>query len=330
VRPIVLLAVSVVTAAGTLPAVAGEATRTLRAELKDGSWASLRDREPRRSHARRGQRRRRGGGGGDRPCRERRARGFPAPRAGHGRGGASRSSRPLSPGSALAHSLSGAHPISENGRRKRALVRRGAAPRRKYDGHDRVQGQPRDEGVLVYADVEVRVPRRTIDGRVFRNVRRSLGPASGVGRPRPASTTGSGNIDIQGFSKGEIVGRPRPPATSRPTSLEGQFFAFAITGSGPLRRHRTSAAEGLPLRHRLPASVEVRAGRPAGRIELRHRFGGTCAWSRAKRTRSTRTRGSRSVELGGAGPAAPAGLRGGHGQRRTCACASAAGRVLRG
>jgi hypothetical protein len=69
-----------------------------------------------------------------------------------------------------------------------------------YDGYDHVQVS-RDEGVLVYADVEVRVPRTAIDA-VFRNV---VGPLSGSGVDgRVRFDTGSGNVDVRD-SKGDLA-----------------------------------------------------------------------------------------------------------------------------
>ena len=127
----------------------------------------------------------------------------------------------------------------------------------KYDGHDHVQVS-RDEGALVYADVEVRVPRRTIDA-VFRNV---VGPLSGSGVDgRIRFDTGSGNIDIHG-SKGEIVA-DTGSGDVKAESLEGQFACD--TGSG---RCEVAGFHGESLRCDTGSgNVEVR-GAAAGRIEL--------------------------------------------------------------
>jgi hypothetical protein len=127
----------------------------------------------------------------------------------------------------------------------------------KYDGYDHVQVS-RDEGVLVYADVEVRVPRRTIDA-VFRNV---VGPLAGSGVDgRVRFDTGSGNVDVRD-SKGDLEANTGSGDVNA-GSLQGQFTCD--TGSG---RCGVVDFHGEDLRCDTGSGdVEVR-GAAAGRIRL--------------------------------------------------------------
>jgi hypothetical protein len=93
----------------------------------------------------------------------------------------------------------------------------------KYDGH-RVQVSSR-HGALLYADVEVQVPRRDIDGR-FRQVVGSLGARDVQGRAR--FDTGSGNLTID-RARGEIKA-DTGSGNVKASGVEGRFDCD--TGSG--------------------------------------------------------------------------------------------------
>ena len=149
----------------------------------------------------------------------------------------------------------------------------------KYDGHDRVQVS-HDEGVLVYADLEVRVPRRSVDA-VFRNV---VGPLVGEGVDgRVRFETGSGTIDVQG-SKGDLTADTGSGDVTA-QSVEGKFTCD--TGSG---RCEVAGFRGESLRCDTGSGdVEVR-GAAAGRIAIDTGSGDVCGCGPAKRTRSTPTR----------------------------------------
>jgi hypothetical protein len=126
-----------------------------------------------------------------------------------------------------------------------------------YDGYDHVQVS-RDEGVLVYADVEVRVPRTAIDA-VFRNV---VGPLAGSGVDgRVRFDTGSGNVDVRD-SKGDLVA-DTGSGDVMAQSVDGKFVCD--TGSG---RCEVAGFHGENLRCDTGSGdVEVR-GAAAGQIEL--------------------------------------------------------------
>ena len=127
----------------------------------------------------------------------------------------------------------------------------------KYDGHDHVQVSS-DEGVLVYADLEVRIPRRTVDA-VFRNV---VGPIAGEGvEGRARFETGSGTIDVQG-SKGDLTADTGSGDVTA-QSVEGQFSCD--TGSG---RCEVAGFRGEKLRCDTGSGdIEVR-GATAGHIAV--------------------------------------------------------------
>ena len=127
----------------------------------------------------------------------------------------------------------------------------------KYDGHDRVQVS-HDEGVLVYADLEVRVPRRSVDA-VFRNV---VGPLVGEGVDgRVRFETGSGTIDVQGSTGDLTADTGSGDVTAQ--SVEGKFTCD--TGSG---RCEVAGFRGESLRCDTGSGdVEVR-GAAAGSIAI--------------------------------------------------------------
>lgn len=262
VRPIVLLAVSVVTAAGARPAVAAEATRTLHAELNvaPGQAFAIENLAGAMRVV---------AGDGDAVV---------AVATVHAESEALADSLRLEPVTGVQGrpALRVRYPLdqhwrirypgapdSHGGRSRRWFD--GGRTSTKYDGYDHVQVS-RDEGVLVYADVEVRVPRRTIDA-VFRNV---VGPLSGSGVDgRVRFDTGSGNIDVRG-SKGDIVA-DTGSGDVKAESLEGQFTCD--TGSG---RCEVGGFRGESLRCDTGSGdVEVR-GAAAGRIQL-DTVRGTCA-----------------------------------------------------
>jgi hypothetical protein len=127
----------------------------------------------------------------------------------------------------------------------------------RYDGYDRVQVS-RDAGALVYADVEVRVPRRAIDA-VFRNV---VGPLAGSGVDGHVRfDTGSGNVDVRD-SQGDLVA-DTGSGNVVAQSVDGKFVCD--TGSG---RCEIAGFKGENLRCETGSGdVEVR-GAAAGRIQL--------------------------------------------------------------
>jgi len=92
-----------------------------------------------------------------------------------------------------------------------------------YDGRKvKVSGS---SGVLVYADLEIQVPRRAVEG-AFRNVVGSLDAAGVEGRLR--FDTGSGKITLDGI-KGEVKA-DAGSGDVKATNLEGSFDCD--TGSG--------------------------------------------------------------------------------------------------
>ncbi len=127
----------------------------------------------------------------------------------------------------------------------------------RYDGYANVRVS-RNDGVLAYADVEVRVPRRAIDA-VFRNV---VGPLAGSGVDgRVRFDTGSGNVDVRD-SKGDLVA-DTGSGDVKAESLQGRFNCD--TGSG---RCEVVDFHGERLRCDTGSGeVEVR-GASAGRIEI--------------------------------------------------------------
>src|SRR5262249_27521020 len=93
----------------------------------------------------------------------------------------------------------------------------------KYDGV-RVSLNSRS-GVLLYADVEVQVPRKTIDGQ-FKN---HVGPVSGQGVSGHVTyDSGSGDVNIQG-GEGEIKA-DTGSGNVKASGVEGSFTCD--TGSG--------------------------------------------------------------------------------------------------
>jgi Putative adhesin len=127
----------------------------------------------------------------------------------------------------------------------------------KYDGYERVAVSS-DDGVLAYADVEVRVPRRTIEA-VFRQ---AVGPLEGSGVDgRIRFDTGSGDVVLHD-SRGDLVA-DTGSGDVKAQSLEGRFTCD--TGSG---RCEVVSFRGERLRCDTGSGeVEVR-GASAGRIEL--------------------------------------------------------------
>jgi hypothetical protein len=198
-------------------------------------------------------------------------------------------------------------PDSYRGRSRRWFD--GGGTQANYDGHDRVQVSS-DEGVLVYADVAVSVPRRTIDA-VFRNV---VGPLAGEGLDgRVRFETGSGTIDVEG-SKGDLTADTGSGDVTA-HSVGGEFTCdtgsgrltvlgfrgenlICATGSGDIEVRDASAAhidvdtDSGDVRVSASEANEIDADTGSGSLELE--AGG----ARLRRVRAGTSRGDIRLRLG--------------------------------
>ncbi len=149
------------------------------------------------------------------------------------------------------------YPGASNGKGRHHWFDGGHHSRTKYDGYEHVTVSSAG-GVLLYADVEVHVPRRPLQA-VFRNV---VGPLEGSGLDGDIRfDTGSGNVALED-SKGDLVA-DTGSGDVKAKALEGRFTCD--TGSGncevvDFRGERLRCDTGS-------GEVEVR-GASAGRIEL--------------------------------------------------------------